>query len=356
MKTNILKPDTLKPGNLKPRWLIISIVSLVLCFLGGVVVGPINLNPLHIIVEVIDQITPFAWDSGLSDIESAIVWDIRMPRVIMALLVGAMLALSGSAYQGVFRNPLAEPYLLGVAAGAGLGATIAIVSSVASSKWLIPISAFSGGIIASGFSYIVGSSGKTKMQNSRLDNSVSLILAGVAVASFFTAAQTYLQQRNVDTLREVYSWVLGRFSVQGWDEVIILLPYFVITSTVILLYRRVLNVFEVGEEEAKSLGINVRASRLIVLIAASISASAAVAFTGLIGFVGIIIPHLVRLIFSNSYRVILPLSMIFGAGFLVLADLLARTIVSPAELPIGIVTAFVGAPFFVFVLYRVRNS
>lgn len=295
-------------------------------------------------------------DSGLSNIEASIVFDIRMPRVLMALLVGAMLGLSGSAYQGVFRNPLAEPYLLGVAAGAGLGATLAIVSSLASSKWLIPIFAFSGGMIASSFSYLVGSSGKSRPHNSRLDNSVSLILAGVAVSSFFVAIQTYLQQRHVDTLREVYSWVLGRFSVQGWDEIIILLPYFVVTSVVILLYRRVLNVFEVGEEEAKSLGVDVRKARLIILTAASVSASAAVAFTGLIGFVGIIIPHLVRLIFSNSYRAILPLSMILGAAFLVLADLLARTIVSPAELPIGVITAFVGAPFFVFVLYRARNS
>ena len=271
-----------------------------------------------------------------------------------------MLAMSGSAYQGVFRNPLAEPYLLGVAAGAGLGATLVIVSSFASSydnsKWLIPIAAFSGGIIASTISYLVGTTSRTGSRNSRIDSSVSLILAGIAVSSFFTAIQVYIQQRHVDTLREVYSWVLGRFSVQGWSEVIVLLPYFVVTSVVILLYRRVLNVFEVGEEEARSLGLNVKNSRIVVLIAASIAASAAVAFTGLIGFVGIIIPHLVRLIFSNSYRVILPLSMLLGAGFLVLADLLARTVLSPAELPIGVITAFVGAPFFILVLYRARTT
>lgn len=318
--------------------------------------GPTNLNAFRVLVEIFDRITPFNWDSGLTSLESSIIWDLRMPRVIMALMVGAMLALSGAAYQGVFRNPLAEPYLLGVAAGAGLGATLAIVSGFISSKWLIPISAFAGGIIASSFSYLVGSSGKIRSENSRIDSSVSLILSGVAVASFLTAIQTYLQQRNLDTLREVYSWVLGRLSVQGWDEVIILLPYFVVTTIIILLYRRVLNVFEVGEEEAKSLGLNIKASRLVVLVTASVAASAAVAFTGLIGFVGIVIPHLVRLLFSNSYRAILPLSMIFGASFLILADLLARNIVSPAELPIGVVTAFVGAPFFVFVLYRARSS
>ncbi len=331
----------------------LAIACLLASLLLGVLVGPTNLNPFRVLTEIIDWVLPFSIDSGLSNIESSIVIDIRLPRVIMALLVGAMLALSGSAYQGVFRNPLAEPYLLGVAAGAGLGATIAIITNLGESKWSLPIFAFVGGFVASAISYFVGSAGKT---NGRLDNTVSLILAGVSISSFFTAIQVYLQQAHVDTLREVYSWVLGRFSVQGFEEILIVLPYFFVTSFVILLYRRVLSAFEVGEEEAYSLGVDVRTSRLIVLLAASISASVAVAFTGLIGFVGIIIPHLVRLLFSNSYRVILPLSMILGASFLVLADLLARTAVSPGELPIGVVTAFVGAPFFVFVLYRARTA
>ncbi len=353
-----LKREQVRNGAalLSPYSILAGLAILLVCFLAGIMVGPTYINPLRIILEIADRIFPYHWDSGLSDIQSAIIWDIRMPRVVIALLIGSMLSLSGAAYQGVFRNPLADPYLLGVAAGAGFGATLAIVSNLDSSKWLIPIAAFSGGILASFVSYIVGSSGAGKAQNSRLDNTASLILAGVAIASFFTAIQTYLQQRHADTLREVYSWVLGRFSVQGWDEVLLLLPYFVVTSGVILMYRRVLDVFEVGDEEAKSLGIDVQKSRRIILIFASMAASAAVAFAGLIGFVGIVIPHLVRLIFSNSYRVILPLSIIMGAGFLVIADLIARVVLRPAELPIGVVTAFIGTPFFVFILYRARRN
>ncbi len=301
-----------------------------------------------------DRALPFSWDSGLSEIQSVIVWDLRMPRVVLALMVGGMLSVSGATYQGIFKNPLADPYILGVAAGGGLGATVVIVSDFSSSRWLIPLAAFLGGLLASGASYIVGSSGSRRARDSQLPGTASLILAGVAVAGFFTAFQTYLQQRSTDTLREVYTWILGGFSSQGWDEVYVVMPYFFITSAALLLYRRRLDVFEVGDEEAESLGVDVVRLRLILLALSSLAASAAVAFAGLIGFIGIIIPHLVRLATVNSYRVVLPLSLILGSGFLVLADLAARTVVQPAELPIGVVTAVIGTPVFVFVLYRAR--
>jgi iron complex transport system permease protein len=178
----------------------------------------------------------------------------------------------------------------------------------------------------------------------------------VTVAAFLTAAQTFVQQQNSDTLNEVYAWLLGGLTTAGWSDVLTVLPYVLVSAAVLLLHRRTLDVLAVGDEEARSLGLDVTRVRLLLVAAATLGTAAAVAVSGLIGFVGIVVPHLVRLVVSSSYRVILPLSVVVGAAFLVLADVLARTILSPAELPIGVVTAFVGAPFFALVLRTTRSS
>ncbi|MGH9188062.1 MAG: FecCD family ABC transporter permease, partial [Acidimicrobiales bacterium] len=272
---------------------------------------------------------------------------LRVPRVALGLLVGSLLALAGGAYQGVFRNPLADPYLLGAAAGAGLGATAVIVTGFSTSVGpveLVPLAAFAGSLGAVALTYAVGAAGD------RRQSTATILLAGVAVASLLTAIQTFLQQRNDDTVRQVYAWILGRLTVGGWDEVALLLPYALVSMGVILVHRRALDVLSVGDDEATTLGLAVDRTRLLVVVAASLGTAAAVAVSGLIGFVGIIIPHTVRLAGGASYRIILPLSMLVGGAFLVLADLLARTLLSPAEIPIGVVTAFFGAPFFVLVL------
>jgi iron complex transport system permease protein len=257
-----------------------------------------------------------------------------------------MLALAGASYQGVFRNPLADPYLLGVAAGAGLGATVAI--SLRAAPAVLPAAAFAGAIIAVAATYALGRSVGQR-------STTTLILAGVAMASFLTAVQTYVQQRHTDTLREVYAWILGRLSTSGWHEVLLILPYLIFGGTVILLHRRMLDVLSLGEEEASALGVPVQRVRLLVVGAATLGTAAAVAVSGLIGFVGIIVPHAIRLVTGASYRVILPLSAMFGAAFLIVADLTARTVLSPAELPIGVVTAFLGAPFFMLVLRTAKG-
>jgi iron complex transport system permease protein len=273
--------------------------------------------------------------------------------VVLAALVGGVLATAGASYQGAFRNPLADPYLLGVAAGAGLGATLAVVLLPgAETNWPVdpvPLSAFGGGLLAVGATYVLGRSGI------RSRNAASLILAGVAVASFFTAAQTMVQQQHADTLRQVYTWILGGLATVGWRQVLLVLPYVAASGLVLLLHRRLLDVMSLGDEEADSVGIRADRVRLTVVIAATLGTAAAVAVSGLIGFVGIIIPHSVRLLAGPSYRRILPLSVIFGAAFLILADLLARTALSPAEIPLGVITASVGAPFFLLVLRRTRR-
>ncbi|MDH5373186.1 MAG: iron ABC transporter permease, partial [Acidimicrobiia bacterium] len=288
---------------------------------------------------------------GLTETQLDILWQLRLPRVVLGATVGATLAISGAAYQGVFRNPLADPYLLGVAAGAGFGATLAFVFAPGAAVGpleLLPIAAFGGALVGVGLTYGVG-----RALGDR--SNAALILAGVAVASFLTAVQTFIQQRNTDTLREVYSWILGSISTLGWSEVLLALPYAAIAAVAILLHRRLLDVLAVGEEESKSLGVSTGRVRVVVVIAASLGTAAAVAVSGLIGFVGIIVPHTVRLLTGWSYRVIIPLSALFGGAFLVLADLVARSVMAPAELPIGVVTAFLGAPFFAVVMRSARR-
>jgi iron complex transport system permease protein len=336
----------LRVARLRPVWLVAGVVAVAVAGVAGLVMGPVSLSPVDVVRQLLHL------DSGLDARQIAIVEQIRLPRVVLGLLVGSTLSLCGASYQGVFRNPLADPYLLGAAAGAGLGVTIVIVGAAEGSitPGSAPLAAFVGALGAVALAYVLGASGGGRA------STASLILAGVAVASFLTAVQTYVQQRNQDTIRQVYSWILGRLSTAGWHEVRLLLPYAAVTWIVLLAHRRVLDVLAVGDDEASTLGVNARRSRLIVVVAASLGTAAAVSVSGLIGFVGIIVPHTVRLLAGRSHRVVLPLSLLFGGAFLCLADLLARTISSPAEIPIGVVTAFFGAPFFVLVLRSARRS
>jgi iron complex transport system permease protein len=301
----------------------------------------------------LNRLPLLAIDSGMSEREWSIVWQIRAPRVALAAIVGAMLSIAGASYQGVFRNPLVDPYLLGVAAGAGLGATIVItVNRGGTSSWIIdplPLAAFTGGLIAVFITYLVGSSVKSDR------SSISLVLAGVAVTSLTTAIQTFLLQRNTDVVRQVYSWILGRLSSATWSDVRLVIPYVLASCVVLLLHRRLLDVLRVGDEEAAALGVNVDRVRLVVVIAATLGTASVVAVSGLIGFVGIIVPHAIRLIVGSSYRMVMPLALTMGASFLIVADIPGRILDNPAETPIGVVTAFLGAPFFLLIL-RTRQA
>lgn len=309
----------------------------------GIGLGPTTVPIWGAVASILDRLPLIDLDPGLTATQEAILWELRLPRTVLGMLVGGLLAIAGGAYQGVFRNPLADPYLLGVAAGAGLAATIGITTGLATAGTL-PVWAFVGALGGVALTYALGAS------VSRGQSTTVLILAGVAVASFLTAVQTFVQQRNAETLREVYSWILGRLTTVGWDEVVTLLPYAAVSSVGLIVMRRLLDVLGVGDDEATALGVPVARVRITVLVLASLGTAAAVAASGLIAFVGLVVPHAVRLLAGSSYRVILPLSLVFGGAFLVFADLLARTLVAPSELPIGVVTAFFGAPFFALIL------
>ena len=318
-------------GHRKPSWWWLPAAALVLtaAVALGAMIGPAG------------GITSANWD---------IVWNIRLPRVALAGIVGAMLSLAGASYQGVFRNPLVDPYLLGAAAGAGLGASLVFIyGRVSTSGWLVdplPLAAFLGALLAVTVTYTVGASFG--------GSSLSLVLAGVAVAALATAVQQYLLLRHSEVIKEVYSWISGRVSTATWGDVRLVLPYVVVCAAVLLLHRRHLDVLRVGDEEAATLGSEVRRIRLVVVVAATLGTAAVVSVSGLIGFVGIMVPHLVRLVAGSSYRMVLPLSVVVGAAFLILADIPGRMIEHGGETPIGVVTALVGAPMFIFVLRTKR--
>lgn len=312
--------------------------------------GTVRIPPGETLSIVLDHL-PWISTGEHSASHEAIVWQIRAPRVVLAALVGATLAFCGAAYQGIFRNPLAEPYLLGVAAGASVGATAIIVSPLFVTAGLlspVPPAAFIGAVIAVGLAYSLAKSGP-------IVPTTSLILAGVAVSSVGTSIVTWMMlEYNTRTLA-ILHWILGGFNTATWLDAGIALPYMAVAVAVILPLGRILNVMQLEPDQARSLGVDVERTKLIVLGTASLATAAAVAVSGLIGFVGLVVPHAVRLLFGADYRRVLPLSLCFGASFLMLADCVARTIDPAFEVPIGVITALVGAPFFL-VLLRIHNQ
>ncbi len=279
-----------------------------------------------------------------------IVWQIRVPRVLLAGIVGGSLAVSGATYQAVFRNPLAEPYLLGVASGAALGATLVMAFGTGFLLFAgigLPIVAFVFGLITVLIVLFLA------RQRGRLPV-LSLILAGAVLSAIFTALTSFVMLSAREQVAGIIAWLLGSFSLASWDEVIIILPLIFIAISVISISSRYLNLLQLGEDQAAQLGLNVETTKLVLVSAATLVTAAAVSVSGIIGFVGLMIPHAVRLAFGPDHRALIPLTLTFGAIFMVLADLVARTLIAPVEIPIGVITALVGGPFFLILLRMQR--
>ncbi|WP_031470706.1 FecCD family ABC transporter permease [Sciscionella sediminilitoris] len=337
----------LRPTKLRARHLLVTLLLLLAVVLGAILLGAIDLGAGRVLGEIWAQLTGGV--SPLSAQEAAILWEIRVPRVMLGCLVGAALAGAGAAYQGVFANPLADPYLLGAAAGAGLTATVAVVAGADTSGGLVPIVAFAGAIGGVVLTWTLGrAAGRGTM---------TLLLAGVVISAFLTAVQTFVQQLDTTTISKLYSWMLGGLGSPGWSQILSVLPYIVLAGIVLCCCARLLDVLTLGDEEAAALGIRPGLVRMLVLGAACLATAAAVSMSGLIGFVGIVVPHAIRLLVGASHRILIPLSLLGGAAFLVAADVAARTVLAPAELPLGVVTACVGAPFFLVILRKgARNG
>ena len=327
-------------------------VILITAIILGVAIGSVPIPPRIITDLILDRMS--ITNITIEEISkySTILFDIRMPRVALMALTGAALATAGATYQGLFRNPLADPYLVGVASGAGLGATIAITTNLNSDPLgisIITIAAFAGGIITVGIVVMTARVSKTTPVT-------TMLLAGIAIGSFATAATTLLMLRRPDGLRRAFNWMLGAYLGGGWTPVKIMIPYMVLGSLLIFINARALNVFQLGEEQAQQLGIHVERLKIILIASATLMTASAVAFGGLIGFVGLIVPHAMRILTGPDYRRLLPCCLLGGASFLVLSDLAARNIMAPQELPVGIITALTGTPFFIFLLRKLKRS
>ncbi len=277
-----------------------------------------------------------------------IVLRIRLPRIALALLVGGALSISGGTMQGMFRNPLADPHILGVASGASFGATLAMALSLNQTPFgLGPVTLFAFvGAVATIF-VVYGLSRVTGLMASS-----GLLLAGVALGSILTAATTFLMSVNRDKMEAMLSWTMGSLSTAGWGEVQWCLPLVLIGSVGMALYSRPLNLIALGEEEAQHLGVDVNGLRLRLMVFSAIATAGAVSAAGVIGFVGLVIPHILRMLVGPDHRRLLPLSLVAGGAFLLVMDTLARNLLAPLELPVGILTSLIGAPFFIWLLMR----
>ncbi len=359
MSVDTLKSSASKaavPPNLRWHGRLYAIGGLIILLLlvtaFAVSIGSADI-PLSTVVKILVSKLPGVHiDQTWSNGTETIIVDTRLPRIILAGLVGASLAVAGATYQGLFRNPLADPYLIGVSQGALLGAAIAMLLPIGWQGFAnfetVPMLAFSGALITVAIVYGIAHTGRSLPVT-------TLILAGVALGSFMTSITSYLMITNED-LHGIISWMLGRFSLGNWDQVWSVLPFTVIGTMVIWLHSRPLNVMQLDEDQAKQLGINVERVKLLLLICATLITAAAVSFCGTIGFVGLIVPHAVRLVWGPDHRFLLPLSALAGAIFLILADTAARTVMEPTDVPVGVITAFVGAPFFLYLLRRKKRG
>lgn len=320
---------------------IVSLLLLCGAIVLGVTIGTVSISPVVL------------WNPASDETAANILWNIRMPRVVLAGLVGAALAIAGAAFQGLLKNPLADPYTLGVSSGASVGAVATLFFGFSLpflGAFTLPVMSMLGAlltmIMVMGFAKLVDRSMKME----------TVILTGIIFSSFLGSIISLMIALTGEELRQIIGWLLGSVSMRGWPYVRMALPFILIGSFVLWLNRRELNAMLFGEERAQNLGVDVKKRKLSILIGGSVLTGAAVAVSGTIGFVGLVVPHMTRLIWGSDHRHLLPLSFINGATLLIICDLVARTIISPTELPIGVITAFIGAPVFAFIFFRQRKG
>lgn len=328
-------------------FLVISIL-LGLSFLLSVALGAVTIPPGDALKILLNKLPWFELDGNWPAYFETILWDLRLPHTILVTLTGAALAGSGASFQGLFRNPLADPYLIGVASGAGLGA-IVVMSIPQAGRYLIPVGAFLGGLSTIAIVYRLAKVGK-------IVPLTTLILAGVAIGSFTSALTSFLMLISDEMILQAMSFLLGGSTVTGWEPIAIALPYFSVGILLLVLSGHSLNVLQFGEEQALQLGLSVERVKIFIIISASLTTAAAVSFSGVIGFIGLVVPHIIRLVWGGDYRKLIPLSILGGGITLLISDILARIVMAPSYLPVGIVTALIGAPFFLWILRRAKKE
>lgn len=326
--------------------------GLAVTMLVAVRLGSVAIAPEQIIAIVTKRL--FGFDLGVTwtASEEAIIWQLRMPRVLGAACVGAGLAGAGVVFQGLLRNSMADPYLLGTSGGAALAATVAFgvpLSLGVVSYGIVPVAAFVGALGAVLLVYRLARIGTHTPIT-------TLLLSGFAVSSMLAALMSAMMLLSRGTLERVVLWTLGGVSASGWNMLVVVAPLIALGSLLAFLLSNDLNAFLLGEEQAAALGVNVERNKFLLLGIGALMTGAAVALSGLVGFVGLIVPHFTRILLGPNHRLLLPASLLCGAIFLVLADLVARTVIAPAEIPLGVVTALIGAPFFILLLRRAKRE
>lgn len=326
--------------------------------LFAIIVG-ISLGSVSVPVPILFQIIGKEWFhlpilAEPDVMYTNIMMSIRLPRVLLAGLVGASLAIAGAAFQGLLRNPLADPYTLGVSSGASLGAVMTISFGLSASSILygfaLPIFSIIFAVLTIFFVLVFAQ---------KMDQSMkveTIILTGIIFSAFLSAFISLIIALSDEEIYQVFGWLMGSVGMRGWVYVWIILPFFIVGTVILLMNTDELNALTFGEDRAKHLGVNVERRKLIILIAGSALTGAAVAVSGTIGFVGLVVPHFIRQIWGPDHKHLLPLSLFIGSGFLILADLVARTIIAPTELPIGVITSLIGAPAFAFILLQSRKE
>lgn len=332
-------------------WLILLALLLTALILSAGI-GPVGIPPGTVVKILLNRLPFFDFAVAWPGTYATILFQIRLPNAVLIALTGMALSGSGAAYQGLFRNPLADPYIIGVAAGAGLGAVLAMAARWPASllgMLAVPAAAFVGAVATVAVVYSLARVGRTTPVT-------TLILAGVAVSAFASALTSLMMLISTDQLHRAVSWLLGGFALGGWEPVMALLPYLIVGLGALFILSRPLNVLQFGDEQAEQLGLNVERYKLFLVLAASMVAAAAVSFSGIIGFVGLVVPHLTRLLWGPDYRRLIPYATLLGGAVLLASDMVARTVLAPRDLPVGIVTAVLGAPFFLYLLRRTRRT
>lgn len=336
-------------SNNRTTILLLSIVVVFFILLTGTSIGSVSIPVSNILSIISFKLLGTELDLSIKKYFVSILWELRLPRVLLGFFVGASLAISGTTIQSVLKNPLASPYTLGVSSGVSLGVAIVVFFDISLGRigiYSLPAIGLVFGLSTIVFVLVI---------SNRIDRNLSnntIILVGIVVSLFVNAILTLLIALSGEEIAAIIRWQMGSLSLKGWNYVGLIIPFFLISLIIMMYYNKELDAFTFGEEQAKTLGVEVEKVKKILIFAATFVCVGAISVSGIIGFIGLIAPHIVRRITGPNHRYVVPMSALFGGCFLVIADLIARTVISPSELPVGAVTALIGAPFFVYIYFR----
>ncbi|MDR0863091.1 MAG: iron ABC transporter permease [Oscillospiraceae bacterium] len=331
----------------------VTVIAALVILVLGMAIGSVFVTPADSLAIIWHKLTHTAMPASIKATDVSIIWNLRLPRALLAFIVGAALSVSGAVMQSVLKNPLASSYTLGVSSGASLGASLVILCGITLpllKMFTLPILGFAFGLGTILLSITIASRLDSSLENN------TIILTGMVISLFTNAVVTLISAMSREHIQQLIYWQMGSFSLKDWNTVFILLPITLLGTLVVVHYNRELDMLTFGEEQAKSMGVNtVRVKWILLVIAAAVTGSA-ISFVGVIGFVDLVAPHIVRKIFGSRHRYVIPMSAVLGGAFMVACDLAARTIVPMQDLPVGAVTAIIGAPFFAYVYFSKRKG